>query len=167
MNGTAIVQHLTASSMSSANSSSGTSPSLKEFLKRRTELCIAWITYMRFGLRAEGLKAARNIFGKARKDKWIGWEVYEAAGVLGRTRDCYTTLTLPFSAASLEYHYTKVSDVATRIYETGLTKFQEEPEYVVRYLKFLISINDETSKSLYHQTPSVTENTVNRCKSSF
>lgn len=126
MNGTAIVQHLTASTTSSTNSLSGTSPSLKEFLKRRTELCIAWITYMRFGLRAEGLKTARNIFGKARKDKWIGWEVYEAA-------------------ASLEYHYTKMSDVATRIYETGLTKFQEEPEYVIRYLKFLISINDETN----------------------
>lgn len=76
MNGTAIVQHLTSSS----SGSSGSPPLLKEFLKRRTELCIAWITYMRFARRAEGLKPARNIFGKARKDKWVGWEVYEAAG---------------------------------------------------------------------------------------
>lgn len=99
MNGTAIVQHLTASSTSSANSSSGISPSLKEFLKRRTELCIAWITYMRFGLRAEGLKAARNIFGKARKDKWIGWEVYEAAGKFD-ARDYCTTLTIIFRSVA-------------------------------------------------------------------
>lgn len=36
--------------------------------------------YMRFARRAEGLKPARSVFGKARKDKWISWEVYEAAG---------------------------------------------------------------------------------------
>ncbi|GJJ07957.1 hypothetical protein Clacol_002164 [Clathrus columnatus] len=126
MNGTAIVQHLTTSASSSGNSSSGDLTPLKEFLKRRTELCIAWITYMRFARRAEGLKPARAVFGKARKDKWIGWEVYEAA-------------------ASLEYHFTKMTDVPTRIYETGLTKFQSESEYVMRYLKFLISINDETN----------------------
>jgi len=52
----------------------------KELAMRRRELGIAWIAYMRFARRAEGLKPARTVFGKARKDKWISWEVYEAAG---------------------------------------------------------------------------------------
>lgn len=47
----------------------------------------------------------------------------------------------------MEYHFTKATDVATRIYETGLKQFSEDAEYVVRYLKFLISINDENSTS--------------------
>jgi cleavage stimulation factor subunit 3 len=64
---------------SSASSSSILSPQ-KELARRRTELGIAWIAYMRFARRAEGLKPARTVFGKARKDKWISWEIYEAAG---------------------------------------------------------------------------------------
>jgi cleavage stimulation factor subunit 3 len=51
------------------------------------------------------------------------------------------------NAASMEYHFTKATDVATRIYETGLKQFNEDADYVVRYLKFLISINDENSTS--------------------
>lgn len=47
----------------------------------------------------------------------------------------------------MEYHFTKATDVATRIYETGLKQFGEDAEYVIRYLKFLISINDENSMS--------------------
>ena len=35
---------------------------------------------MRFARRAEGLKPARNVFSRARKDKWCAWCVYEAAG---------------------------------------------------------------------------------------
>ncbi|KAF8520032.1 hypothetical protein BU17DRAFT_89425 [Hysterangium stoloniferum] len=123
LNGSAITQ---PSSSSGSGSSGSVMTPQKEFAKRRTELCIAWITYMRFARRAEGLKPARAVFGKARKDKWIGWEVYEAA-------------------ATLEYHFTKATDVATRIYETGLKQFGEEAEYVMRYLKFLIQINDENN----------------------
>ncbi|KZV84585.1 hypothetical protein EXIGLDRAFT_624012 [Exidia glandulosa HHB12029] len=39
---------------------------------RRQELGIVWIQYMRFARRAEGLKPARTVFSKARKDKkWV------------------------------------------------------------------------------------------------
>ncbi|KAF8528207.1 Suf-domain-containing protein [Hysterangium stoloniferum] len=126
LNGSVIIQQSSSSSWSTLTTE-------KEFAKRRTELCIAWITYMRFARRAEGLKQARTVFGKARKDKWIGWEVYDAA-------------------ASLEYHFTKAVDVATRIYETGLNKFKEEAEYALRYLKFLIQINDNNNaKALFER----------------
>ena len=36
---------------------------------------------MRFGRRSEGVKSLRSIFGKARRDRWIPWEVYEASGL--------------------------------------------------------------------------------------
>lgn len=52
----------------------------KELTERRTEYGIAWVSYMRFARRAEGLKPSRAIFGKARKERWTPWEVYEAAG---------------------------------------------------------------------------------------
>ena len=53
-----------------------------ELQRLRTEYGVAWIMYMRFGRRAEGVKSLRAIFGKkARKDRWIPWEVYEASGL--------------------------------------------------------------------------------------
>ena len=36
---------------------------------------------MRFGRRSEGVKSLRGIFFKARRDRWIPWEVYEASGL--------------------------------------------------------------------------------------
>ena len=52
-----------------------------ELQKLRTEYGVAWIMYMRFGRRSEGVKSLRGIFGKARRDRWIPWEVYEASGL--------------------------------------------------------------------------------------
>lgn len=55
-------------------------PKSKELAERRTEYGIAWIVYMRFARRAEGLKTSRAVFGRARRERWTPWEVYEAAG---------------------------------------------------------------------------------------
>lgn len=52
----------------------------KELAERRTEYGLAYIMYMRFGRRAEGVKSSRSAFTRARKDRWTPWEVYEAAG---------------------------------------------------------------------------------------
>jgi cleavage stimulation factor subunit 3 len=46
----------------------------------------------------------------------------------------------------MEYHFSKAPLVATRIYETGMKQFGDDSEYILRYLKFLISVNDETSE---------------------
>lgn len=51
-----------------------------ELSERKTEYGLVWIMYIRFAHRAEGLKSSRVIFGKARKEKFTPWEVYEAAG---------------------------------------------------------------------------------------
>lgn len=98
----------------------------KELAERRTEYGLAIIMYMRFCNRAENLQSFRNAFKQARKDRWTPWEVYEAA-------------------ALMEYHCTKAATVATKIFEKGLEIFPDEIEFVLRYLGFLISINDETS----------------------
>lgn len=51
-----------------------------ELQRHRTEYGLAWIMYMRFAMRAEGVRRSRAVFGKARKDTWTPWEVFEAAG---------------------------------------------------------------------------------------
>ena len=55
-------------------------------------------------------------------------------------------------SALLEYHCTKATDVATRIFENGLNPFAGQIEFVDRYLGFLISINDENSTLLIPTT---------------
>ncbi|KDR71055.1 hypothetical protein GALMADRAFT_254221 [Galerina marginata CBS 339.88] len=97
-----------------------------ELQKHRTEYGLAWIMYMRFGMRAEGVKGSRSIFGKARRDRWAPWEIYEAA-------------------ALMEYHCSNDNGIASRIFEKGMDSFGDEIEYVVRYLGFLISINDQNN----------------------
>ncbi|CAE6450936.1 unnamed protein product [Rhizoctonia solani] len=99
---------------------------IPELNELKSELGVVWIMYMRFARRSEGLKPARTIFGKARKDKHIFWNVYEAA-------------------ALMEYHCTKAPDVASKIFELGLKVFSDNPDYVLRYLGFLISTNDENN----------------------
>ena len=102
------------------------SQKFRELAERRTEYGLAIIMYMRFCNRAEKLQSFRNAFKHARKDRWTPWEVYEAA-------------------ALMEYHCTKDATVATKIFQKGLEIFPDEIDFVLRYLGFLISINDETS----------------------
>ncbi|KAL9712323.1 mRNA 3'-end-processing protein rna14 [Leucoagaricus gongylophorus] len=98
----------------------------KELAERRSEFGLAYVMYMRFGRRAEGVRSSRAIFGKARKDRWTPWEVFDAA-------------------ALMEYHCSNEKNVASRIFEKGLEIFSNEVDFVLRYLGFLISINDENN----------------------
>ncbi|EKM76104.1 hypothetical protein AGABI1DRAFT_45409 [Agaricus bisporus var. burnettii JB137-S8] len=98
----------------------------RELAEKRSEYGVAWVMYMRFGRRAEGVKSSRAIFGKARKDRWTPWEVYEAA-------------------ALMEYHCSNDKNVSSRIFEKGLDLFSSEVDFVLRYLGFLISMNDENN----------------------
>ncbi len=49
----------------------------------------------------------------------------------------------------MEYHTTQEKEVTTRIFEAGMVTHAKEKEFVLRYLTFLISVNDENSKALY------------------
>jgi cleavage stimulation factor subunit 3 len=72
--------HTTNSSFNTQASDEKPSKST-EFQRLRTEYGVAWIMYMRFGRRSEGVKSFRGIFGRARRERWIPWEVYEASGL--------------------------------------------------------------------------------------
>lgn len=51
----------------------------------------------------------------------------------------------------MEYHCNKDGGmgVASRIFEKGLESFGDEIEFVLRYLGFLISVNDDNSTWLH------------------
>ncbi|THH17582.1 hypothetical protein EW146_g3251 [Bondarzewia mesenterica] len=116
--------HSNASSFTTQTSSDERPPKSKELAERRTEYGLVWTMYMRFARRAEGLKSSRGVFGKARKDRWTPWQVYE-------------------SAALMEYHCNKDTGVAGRIFEKGMEVFGDEADFVSHYLAFLLSTNDE------------------------
>lgn len=46
----------------------------------------------------------------------------------------------------MEYHCNKDSSVAIKIFELGIKAFPNEPALAVKYLQFMIQINDENSK---------------------
>jgi cleavage stimulation factor subunit 3 len=52
----------------------------------------------------------------------------------------------------MEYHSNKDQSVAVRIFELGCKTFAEAPDYVVRYVQFLLSVNDENSELNAHPT---------------
>jgi cleavage stimulation factor subunit 3 len=60
----------------------------------------------------------------------------------------------------MEYHCSDDKAVASRIFERGLDFFGEEIDYVLRYLSFLISINDENSKSFQSRQTSNTDDAM-------
>jgi cleavage stimulation factor subunit 3 len=52
----------------------------QELREKKSEYGLVYIMHMRFARRAEGNEGARAVFKKARVDKWVPWEVYEASG---------------------------------------------------------------------------------------
>ncbi|CCU98863.1 unnamed protein product [Malassezia sympodialis ATCC 42132] len=98
-------------------------PGLDEW---REALSQVWIKYMQLVRRAEGIRPARQVFARARKSPHCTWQVYEAN-------------------AMLEYHCSKDTTVATKVFELALKVFGPDEHLVVRYLDFLISINDDTN----------------------
>ena len=65
----------------------------------------------------------------------------------------------------MEYHCSDDKSVASRIFEKGLDTFGDEIEFVLRYLGFLISINDENSEACMFLSSFSTHNNFARCKS--
>jgi hypothetical protein len=68
--------------------------------------------------------------------------------------------------ALMEYHCSNDKNVASRIFEKGLDTFSGEVDFVLRYLAFLISINDENSMfSFFFPFVNRLVLTIRRCKS--
>ncbi|SPO27518.1 related to RNA14 - component of pre-mRNA 3`-end processing factor CF I [Ustilago trichophora] len=95
-----------------------------EGLKEASSL--VWIKYMHFLRRTEGIRPARSVFSRARKSPHCTWQIFEAS-------------------ALMEYHCSKEPVVATKVFELALKTFGNDEAFVVRYLDFLISMNDDSN----------------------
>ncbi|XP_036338960.1 protein suppressor of forked [Rhagoletis pomonella] len=87
---------------------------------------LAFVQYMKFARRAEGIKSARAVFKKAREDVRSRYHVFVAA-------------------ALMEYYCSKDKDIAFRIFELGLKRFGGSPEYVMCYIDYLSHLNEDNN----------------------
>ncbi|KAF7987512.1 hypothetical protein HCN44_003274 [Aphidius gifuensis] len=87
---------------------------------------LAYVQYMKFARRAEGIKSARTVFKRAREDSRCKHHVFVAA-------------------ALMEYYCTKDKNIAHRIFELGLKKFSDNPKYVLCYIDYLSHLNEDNN----------------------
>nr|XP_002126480.1 cleavage stimulation factor subunit 3 [Ciona intestinalis] len=87
---------------------------------------LTYIQYMKFTRRAEGIKAARLVFKKAREDTRIRFHVFVAA-------------------ALMEYYCTKDKQIAFKIFELGLKRFGHEPDYLLAYIDYMSHLNEDNN----------------------
>ncbi|KAM4720775.1 cleavage stimulation factor subunit 3 isoform 1-T1 [Rhinophrynus dorsalis] len=87
---------------------------------------LVYIQYMKFARRAEGIKSGRMIFKKAREDARTRHHVY-------------------VTAALMEYYCSKDTSVAFKIFELGLKKYGDIPEYVLAYIDYLSHLNEDNN----------------------
>uniref|UniRef100_A0A8C7T1Y3 Cleavage stimulation factor subunit 3 n=1 Tax=Oncorhynchus mykiss TaxID=8022 RepID=A0A8C7T1Y3_ONCMY len=87
---------------------------------------LVYIQYMKFGRRAEGIKSGRIIFKKAREDMRTRHHVY-------------------VTAALMEYYCSKDKSVAFKIFELGLKKYGDIPEYILAYIDYLSHLNEDNN----------------------
>uniref|UniRef100_A0A6I8SZV7 Cleavage stimulation factor subunit 3 n=1 Tax=Xenopus tropicalis TaxID=8364 RepID=A0A6I8SZV7_XENTR len=80
----------------------------------------------KFARRAEGIKSGRMIFKKAREDPRTRHHVY-------------------VTAALMEYYCSKDTPVAFKIFELGLKKYGDIPEYVLAYIDYLSHLNEDNN----------------------
>ncbi|XP_069684937.1 protein suppressor of forked isoform X2 [Periplaneta americana] len=87
---------------------------------------LAYVQYMKFARRAEGIKSARTVFKRAREDTRSRFHVF-------------------VSAALMEYYCSKDKNIAFRIFELGLKKFSDNPEYILCYIDYLSHLNEDNN----------------------
>ncbi|KAG9338136.1 hypothetical protein JZ751_027108 [Albula glossodonta] len=95
-------------------------------LKKNMLLYFSFADYEEFARRAEGIKSGRTIFKKAREDLRTRHHVY-------------------VSAALMEYYCSKDKSVAFKIFELGLKKYGDIPEYILAYIDYLSHLNEDNN----------------------
>ncbi|VDL85986.1 unnamed protein product [Nippostrongylus brasiliensis] len=87
---------------------------------------LTYIQLMKFTRRTEGVRAARAVFKRAREDSRCRHHVFIAA-------------------ALMEFYCSKDKDVAMRVFDLGLKKYGDEPEYACAYVDFLTHLNEDNN----------------------
>lgn len=93
---------------------------------RTVDITLVYIQLMRFVRRTEGIKSARSIFVRAKSDQNCGHQMYTAA-------------------ALMENQCTKEQVTACKIFESGLKKFSDSPDYILSYIHFMNNLNEENN----------------------
>lgn len=88
---------------------------------------LVYIQYQRFARRTAGIKEARAVFKRARASPQCTHHVYT-------------------DNALLEFHSNKETKIARNVFELGLKRYVNEPEYVLHYIDFLSVLNDDNSE---------------------
>lgn len=117
---------------------------LKELAKLSKAISLTYCQYIKSAKRLSGIKEARVIFGLARASKKI------------------LTHHVFVEVATLE-HYSNNTKTAIRVFDLGLKPnfFGNDGEYIYKYLKFLIRINDDTNlRSLFETTVNTKKNVI-------
>ncbi|MCP9263716.1 Cleavage stimulation factor subunit 3 [Dirofilaria immitis] len=78
---------------------------------------LAYIQLMKFVRRTEGVQYARAVFKRARQDSRCKFHIF-------------------VSSALMEYYCSKDTDIAIRVFDMGLKKYSDEPEYALAYVDF-------------------------------
>ena len=99
---------------------------------------LAWIQYMRFVRRVDGIMAARKLFMRARKWTGLQWQAFVAS-------------------ARFEWLNEGKDNIPRNIFELGMKTFGSTPEYVLEYAKFLIGLGDlANTRSLFERALTTT-----------
>lgn len=108
----------------------------EKFLTRELKT-LAWIQYMRFVRRVDGLMASRKLFMRARKWPGLQWQAFVAS-------------------ARFEWANEGKDHIPRNIFELGLKSFLQVPGYVLEYASFLQGIGDmANARSLYERALTV------------
>ncbi|VDN02352.1 unnamed protein product [Thelazia callipaeda] len=87
---------------------------------------LAYIQLMKFKRRTEGVQFARAVFKRARQDSRCKFHIFVAS-------------------ALMEYYCSKDTDIAIRVFDMGLKKYANEPEYALAYVNFLSHLNEDNN----------------------
>uniref|UniRef100_A0A671LKZ1 Cleavage stimulation factor subunit 3 n=1 Tax=Sinocyclocheilus anshuiensis TaxID=1608454 RepID=A0A671LKZ1_9TELE len=102
---------------------------------------LVYIQYMKFARRAEGIKSGRTIFKKAREDARTRHHVY-------------------VTAALMEYYCSKDKSVAFKIFELGLKKYGDIPEYILAYIDYLSHLNGKNAIPFIHTSDNIPDSNI-------
>ena len=108
---------------------------------------LTFIQYMRFARRAEGIKAARQVFRMAREDGRIKVRFCNVLVVhyTNSIQILFFQFHVFIAAAWMEYYSAKDKNLAIKIFELGLKRFSDKPEYVRQYMDFMSNMNDDNN----------------------
>lgn len=111
-------------------------------------LTLAFIQYMRFARRTEGIKGARDVFKQGRDSfkKLFPSPLNTSSSTSVSSPTSHYGFQLFVAAALMEWQLNKDVQVARSIFDLGLNKYGSHVPYVIQYIKFLLHLNEENSK---------------------